>query len=302
MRVLITGAAGFAGRHLAALLRDRGHDLVGMGRATDAPLEFDYETVELRDADAVREVCARVAPDWLFHLAADASVAQSWRAPADTLRNNLESTLSVLEAAGEATVLVAGSAEMYGPPEQLPVDERHPLRPQNPYAVSKASGDLLAGFYADAHGRRIVRTRAFNHFGPGQADIYVVAAFARQIAEAERAGQSRVVVRTGNLEARRDFTDVRDVARAYALLVEDAEPDAYNICSGTSRSAADILAALAQESAIEVEHATDPGRLRKHEVMDIRGSHDKLTSETGWRPEIPFERSIRDTLDWWRSR
>ena len=148
----------------------------------------------------------------------------------------------------------------------------------------------------------MIRTRAFNHFGPGQTDLYVVAAFARQIAEAEKAGHESVVVRTGNLEARRDFTDARDVVRAYALLLEGAEPGAYNICSGTSRSAADILAALAQESPLDVKHETDPARLRKHEVMDIRGSHDKLTNAIGWQPEIPFEQTIRDTLDWWRSR
>jgi GDP-4-dehydro-6-deoxy-D-mannose reductase len=259
-------------------------------------------TLDLRDPEAVRETFARVAPDWVAHLAADASVGQSWRDPAGTLRNNLESTLNVLDAAGDATVLVAGSGEIYGPPSEIPVTERHELRPQNPYAVSKAAADMLGGFYADAHGRRVVRTRAFNHFGPGQTDLYVVAAFARQIAEAEGAGQEEVVVRTGNLDARRDFTDARDVVRAYALLLESGEPGAYNICSGTSRSAADILAALAQESPLDVKHETDPARLRTHEVMDIRGSHDKLTSATGWQPEIAFEQTIRDTLDWWRSR
>jgi GDP-4-dehydro-6-deoxy-D-mannose reductase len=132
--------------------------------------------------------------------------------------------------------------------------------------------------------------------------MYVVAAFARQIAEAEQRGDKEVLVKTGELNARRDFTDVRDVVRAYVLLMESAEPGAYNICSGSSRSAADILAALAEESPLEVRHETDPARLRKHEVMDIRGSHDKLTSATGWRPEIAFEQTIRDTLDWWRSR
>jgi GDP-4-dehydro-6-deoxy-D-mannose reductase len=218
------------------------------------------------------------------------------------MRNNFESTLSVLEAAGNATVLCAGSGEVYGPPQQLPVDETHELRPQNPYAVSKASVDILAGFYADAHERKVVRTRAFNHFGPRQADLYVVAAFARQIAEAEQHGDTEVTVHTGNLDARRDFTDVRDVVRAYVLLLETGEPGAYNICSGTSRSAADILAALAQESPLDVKHETDPARLRKNEVMEIRGSHDKLTNATGWQPAIAFEQTIKDTLDWWRSR
>ena len=302
MRVLITGAAGFAGGHLSRHLADAGHDVVGVGRAPESPVDFEYVTLDLRDQQAVTDTFERVAPDWIAHLAADASVGQSWKDPAGTMRNNFESTLSVLEAAGDATVLVAGSGEIYGPPQQLPVDEAHELRPQNPYAVSKASVDILGGFYADANGRRVVRTRAFNHFGPGQTDLYVVAAFARQIAEAERSGATEVVVRTGNLESRRDFTDVRDVVRAYVLLLESAEPGAYNICSGSSRSAADILAALAQESSLDVKHETDPARLRKNEVMEIRGSHDKLTNATGWQPAIPFEQTIADTLEWWRGR
>ena len=302
MRVLITGAAGFAGGHLARHLAAAGHELVGVGRSPESPVDFEYTTLDLLDADAVNSTFARVQPDWIAHLAADASVSQSWNDPRGTLRNNLESTLNVLDAAGDATVLIAGSGEIYGPPQTLPVDESHPLAPQNPYAVSKGAADMLGGFYADAHGRRVIRTRAFNHFGPGQTDLYVVAAFARQIAEAEQAGQAEVVVRTGNLDARRDFTDARDVVRAYALLLESGEPGAYNICSGTSRSAADILAALAQETPLTVKHEIDPARLRKHEVMDIRGSHDKLTDATGWQPEIAFEQTIRDTLGWWRGR
>lgn len=301
MRVLITGAAGFVGRHLAAHLSGAGHDVVGTGRAPEAAVGFDYVTVDLLDTPAVRDVL-RPGFDWIFHLAAYASVAQSWEEPGETMRNNYVSTLNLLENAGDAAVLVAGSGEIYGPPQTLPVDEAHQLRPQNPYAISKAATDLLGGFHADAHGQRVIRTRAFNHFGPGQSDIYVVSAFARQIAEAEARGAQHVTVRTGNLDARRDFTDVRDVVRAYVLLLEGAEPGAYNICSGSSRSAADILAALAQESPLEVKHETDPARLRGHEVMDIRGSHDKLTNATGWRPEIAFEQTIKDTLDWWRAR
>jgi GDP-4-dehydro-6-deoxy-D-mannose reductase len=288
MRALITGSAGFVGRHLTEHLEAAGHEVVGVDRTT----------VDLRDADATRAVFEGAAPDWVFHLAAEASVGQSWRDPKGTIRNNLETTMNVLDAAGGARVLLAGSGEIYGPPRELPVTEDHPLAPQNPYAASKAAIDVAGGWYAGD----VVRTRAFNHFGAGQSDQYVAAAFARQIAEAERRGDERAVVRTGELSARRDFTDVRDVVRAYVLLLERAEPGAYNVCSGVSRSAADILAALARESPLEVESRVDPGLLRKNEVMDIRGSHDKLTQATGWQPEIAFETTIRDTLDWWRSR
>ncbi len=296
-RALITGAAGFVGGHLSAYAAERGAEIVGPSR----------EELDLLDADAVRRLVADVRPDSVFHLAALASVGQSWSEPAETLDTNMRATLNLLEAvradAPDAVVLAAGSGEEYGPvPEaRLPVTENEPLRPQNPYAVSKAAADLLAGFYADAHGLRVIRTRAFNHAGPGQSDAYVIAAFAKQIAEAERDGRAELVLETGNLEPRRDFTDVRDVVRAYWLAVERGEPAIFNVCSGVSVRVADILARLAALTELRVEQRTDPSRLRKHEVMDIRGSHDRLTDATGWRPEIPIDQTLADTLDWWRA-
>lgn len=297
MRALLTGAAGFVGGHLTRFAEERGTEVVGPSR----------EEIDLLDADAVTRFVADVRPDAVFHLAALASVGDSWRAPAETLDNNTRATLNLLEAvragAPDAVVLAAGSGEQYGPvpEERLPVGEDEPFRPQNPYAVSKAAADLLAGFYADAHGLRVIRTRAFNHAGPAQAEIYVISAFARQIADAERAGKSELVLETGNLKPRRDFTDVRDVVRAYWLAAEQGEPAIYNVCSGVSVPVADILARLAALSDLRVEQRTDPSRLRKHEVMDIRGSHERLTAATGWRPEIELDRTLADTLDWWRA-
>ena len=297
MRALITGAAGFVGGHLWAYAAERGAELVGPSR----------EELDLLDAAAVRRLVAGFRPEAVFHLAALASVGQSWSEPAETLDNNMRATLNLLEAVRaevpEAVVLAAGSGEQYGPvaEDRLPVGEDEPFRPQNPYAVSKASADLLAGFYADAHGLRVVRTRAFNHAGPGQSDAYVVAAFARQIAEAERAGREELVIETGNLAPRRDFTDVRDVVRAYWLAVEQGVSAIYNVCSGVSVPVADILARLADLTDLRVEQRTDPARLRKHEVMDIRGSHERLTEATGWQPEIALETTLADTLDWWRN-
>jgi GDP-4-dehydro-6-deoxy-D-mannose reductase len=224
------------------------------------------------------------------------------------VEHNVSTTLNVLEAvraeAPEALVLVACSGEEYGPPEDLPVREDHPLRPQNPYAASKAMSDVLAGFHADAYGLNVVRTRAFNHAGPRQSDTYVVASFARQIAEAEASPSSegRAVIMHGNAETRRDFSDVRDVVRAYWLLVEQGAPGVFNVCSGRSTSVSDILSRLAAHSSLEVEGRVDPARLREGEVMEIRGSHDKLTDATGWQPEIDFDQTLRDTLDWWRER
>jgi GDP-4-dehydro-6-deoxy-D-mannose reductase len=211
-------------------------------------------------------------------------------------------TLNVLEAvraeAAEATVVAVASGEVYGPPERLPVVESAPLRPQNPYAVSKASSDLLAGFYADAHGLRVIRARAFNHSGPGQAPNYAIASFAKQFAESQ---DDPVRIVTGNPDTRRDYTDVRDVVRAYRLLAERAEPGVYNVCSGRTASASELVAGLAAAAGVGVEHVVDPAKLRPHEVMELRGSFDALRAATGWEPEIPLAQTLSETLAWWRA-
>jgi GDP-4-dehydro-6-deoxy-D-mannose reductase len=293
----MTGASGFAGRHLAAVCAAAGDDVVGASRSgADV-------TVDLRDGDAARAVVAEVRPGIVYHLAAQAHVGASWRDPAGTLANNLAMTVNVLEAvrqeAPEATVVAVGSSEIYGPPERLPVDESAPLRPQNPYAVSKASADLLAGFYADAHGLRVIRVRAFNHAGPGQEPTYAISSFARQVAGGLEAGNDPIRVVTGNPDTRRDYTDVRDVALAYRALAEGAEPGVFNVCSGVSTSAAELVAMLADAAGVRVEHAVDESLLRPHEVMELRGSGDALRSATGWSPSVPLEQTVADTLEWW---
>ncbi len=311
MRVLITGVCGFVGRHLAASWSETNAEVVGLGRTPpDDGLRsrlHDFVVADLGDAEMTLDAIRAVGPDQVFHLAAQASVGASWRSPAETVAGNVASSVNLLEAirreAPEARVLVSCSGEEYGPvaAERLPVVETEPLRPQNPYAVSKAAVDLLAGFYADAHGIEVVRTRAFNHCGPGQTDAYVVGALASQIAAAEAAGVGLADLRTGDLRPRRDFTDVRDVVKAYRLAIELAPPGEYNVCSGRSIPIADILALLARHARVEVEVHPDPDRQRKHEVMDVRGSHQKLTAVTRWEPRIPLELTLSDTLDWWRT-
>ena len=293
MRVLITGGTGFAGRHLTALCREHGAQVVSVGSGDG----------DLTDAAAADALVRDARPERLFHLAAAASVAESWEQPRETIEANFGSTFNVLDAvrrhAPDARVLVVGSGEAYGPVplERQPVREDEPFRPQNPYAVSKAACDELAGFFADAYGLHVVRTRGFNQAGPGQSDRYVVAAFARQIAEAEAAGRAAVEVLTGDLRPRRDFSDVRDVVRAYLALLEHAPPGAYNVCSAEAVSIADILAGLARHTPVQVKQRTDPGRLRPVELMEIRGSHDALTHATGWRPKIELDRTLADTLE-----
>ena len=244
-----------------------------------------------------------VAPAVVHHLAARAHVGESWREPAAYLRDNTAMTLNLLEAvraeAPEAAVVVVGSSELYGPPASLPVDESAPLRPQNPYAVSKAGADLLAGFFADAHGLRIVRPRAFNHAGPGQEPIYAIASFSRQIAAGIVAGDATVRVVTGNPDARRDYTDVRDVVRAYRELGDAAEPGVYNVCSGRPASAAELLEALGRVTGVEIDHVVDDSLRRANEVMEVRGSYDRLRAATGWEPQIPLEQTLADTVAWW---
>jgi GDP-4-dehydro-6-deoxy-D-mannose reductase len=255
----------------------------------------------------VREAVRSARPPAVYHLAALASVPESWADPRSTLVENLETTLNVLEAVREeapsAVVVVAGSGEVYGAPSSLPVEETALLRPQNPYAVSKAACDLLAGQYADAHGLRVIRTRSFNQAGPGQTELYVVGTLTRQVAEAEAAGADAATIRLGNIDSRRDFTDVRDVARAYADLVDAAAPpDAYNLCSGHAVSVRELLELLSRAARVEVRHEVDPDRVRAHDVPEIRGSAERIRAATGWAPKIPLERTVADALESWRER
>jgi GDP-4-dehydro-6-deoxy-D-mannose reductase len=261
--------------------------------------------VDLLDPPAARAAVVGAGPQVVYHLAALAHVGESWGDPARTLHDNVAMTLNVLEAvreeAPESTVVAVASGEVYGPPERLPVGETAPLRPQNPYAVSKAAADLLAGFYADAYGLRVIRARAFNHAGPGQAPVYAIASFAQQVAAAVDDGQDPIRIVTGNPDTRRDYTDVRDVVRAYRLLAERAEPGVYNICSGRTASSRELVAMLAEAAGVGLEHVVDPAKLRPHEVMELRGSYDALHAATGWEPEIPLARTLSETLAWWRA-
>ncbi len=256
----------------------------------------------------MREVLRAASVDVVYHLAALSSVGDSWTDPAGTLRENVLTAVNMLEAlrleAPAARVVWVSSCQVYGAPASQPVDEEAPLAPENPYGVSKLTGDLLAGVYADAHGLDLVRARPFNHTGPGQQPSFITSSLARQAAEGRAAGVSTLRIATGNPDARRDFTDVRDVVRAYRLLgAAQGTADAgaiYNVSSGRSVSAADQVELLASLIApISVEHVVDPARVRAHEVMDLRGDASRLRDATGWEPEIPFRQTLADTIEWW---
>jgi GDP-4-dehydro-6-deoxy-D-mannose reductase len=290
---LVTGGGGFAGRHLVERLRAGGGEV-----AAPAHSELD-----LLDGASVRRALADAQPERVFHLAALASVGRSWHEPRRTLAENQEMTLNLLDAvreeAPDARVLLASSGEVYGPPAELPVTEDAPLRPQSPYALSKVTTDLLGALYAEARELHVVRTRAFNHAGPGQSETYVIGTLTRQVAEAEAAGEDEVTLRTGNADSARDFTDVRDVVAAYGLAI-DLEPGAYNVASERAVAVSGLIEVVGGLTELGVRHVIDEARVRSHDVAEVRGSAAKLREATGWQPQIPLEQTISDALAHWR--
>lgn len=313
MRALITGVGGFAGRHLSDYLLNQtdwqvsGCVLPGWD-CSHLDRRIGCVELNLRDRLAVREMLERVAPDVIFHLAAQSFVPVSWDDPWDTLENNIRAQANLLDGLvkldAKPRVVVVGSNEEYGlvRPEDLPLNEDCPLRPNNPYAVSKVAQDLLGLSYFQSHRIPVLRVRPFNHIGPRQGESFVVSSFAKQIALIE-AGQQEPVIRVGNLSARRDFSDVRDVVRAYYLVVTQGQPgEVYNIGSGRSRSIQEILEILVGLCRVAVRVEQDPARVRPSDTPEIRCDAGKLHAVTGWAPTIPLEQSLHDVLDDWRAR
>ena len=299
MRALITGGLGFVGRHLSDHLRAAGDDVVTLDRHSEPP-------VDITDPLAVADAIADARPDAVYHLAGWADVGGSWKDPLTVLRVNGEGTLNVLEACRAAEVsrvLAVASADVYGvvSEDELPLDELAPIRPTSPYAASKMAADALAQQAFLGHGLEVIRVRPFNHLGPGQSEQFVAPALAARIVRAERDEADFITV--GNLSARRDFTDVRDIVRAYRRLVEDGVPgEVYNVCSGRDLSIqylADHLVSLARRP---IELRADPELMRPADLPVLRGNAAKLTAATGWSPEIPIEQTLADLLDDLRGR
>jgi GDP-4-dehydro-6-deoxy-D-mannose reductase len=293
MRVAVTGSSGFVGSHLVPYLRSHGDDVVTIDRTGTPP-------VDVTDAAEVREVLWATRPEAVYHLAALSHVGRSWDAPEAVFRINAVGALNVLRActdAGVERVLVAGSADVYGVvgPEDLPLTEESPIRPVTPYGASKAAADVLAlqTYLGDRLGT--LRVRAFNHTGPGQSASMLVPGLAQRIADAELAAGSKVKV--GRLDVVRDLCDVRDVVRAYRLLVERGTPgEAYNVCSGRGVSVQDVADTMLSMSDAPLELVVDPELVRPVDVPRLVGNPAKLRGATGWEPEIPLERTLRDVL------
>jgi GDP-4-dehydro-6-deoxy-D-mannose reductase len=296
MRALVTGADGFVGRHLVAHLEAAGDTVVGIDR-TGGP--------DLLDADGVAAAIGAAAPDAVYHLGGWSDVGASWEQPREALRVNAEGTLNVLLASHGVVgrVLVVSSADVYGrvTPDELPLTETSPFRPVTPYAASKVAADELGHQAWLGHGLEVVRVRAFNHIGPGQSDRFVCPALAQRVARADVEGHD--VVHVGNLEPRRDFTDVRDVVRAYRLLVERGEPgEAYNVCTGRDLSIGELAEWLVALAGRPLRLEVDPALQRPVEVPVLRGDPAKLAAATGWQPQIPLEATLADVLAEWRQR
>lgn len=316
MRILITGITGFAGSHLAELaLEQDGVEVYGTRRWRSRTENIDHlgdrihlHECDLRDAASVLELVDEVRPERIFHLAAQSYVPTSWHAPAESFTTNVVGQINLFEALRrtgcEARVQLACSSEEYGlvHRDETPITEDNPLRPLSPYAVSKVSQDLLGYQYHRSYGMHVIRTRGFNHTGPRRGEVFVVSNFAKQIALIE-AGKRPPVLRVGNLDAERDFTDVRDVVRAYWLALEHCEPgEVYNIASGTAWRIRDVLDLLLEQSESDIAVETDPARLRPSDVELLLGDASRFRDATGWQPEIPFEQTARETLDYWRAR
>ena len=315
MKALITGVTGFAGSHLAELLLAEGHVVYGTRRLR-SPLENishlqDKITLldsELTDQTSVTNLLADVKPGLIFHLAAQSFVKASWAYPGYTLFNNLGSQLCIFEAMRrlelDARIQIAGSSEEYGAAteDELPLTEESPLRPLSPYGVSKVAQDMLAYQYFQSYGMKVVRTRAFNHTGPRRGEVFATSNFAKQIAMIEL-GLQEPVIRVGNLDAQRDFSDVRDVVRAYYIACTKGEPgEVYNICSGSSITIGKMLDILIGLARCKVSVETDADRLRPSDVQLLRGDATKLIAATGWSPVYDIKQTLADLLDYWRGR
>lgn len=317
MNVLITGVTGFVGSYLAEFLLDKEPDVRVFGtirwRSRTENLEYLGGRIkliecDLKDYSSVKAALEQSWPDYIFHLAAQSFVVTSFHAPGDTLQTNIMSQLNIFEAVRalglNSIIQIAGSSEEYGLVEkhELPITEENPLRPLSPYAVSKVTQDFLGFQYFKSYGLPIIRTRAFNHSGPRRGHVFVESNFSKQIVEMEK-GLRAPILKVGNLSAIRDYTDVRDVVRAYWLAATLGEPgEIYNIATGKGYAISQIVEMLKQFTGIRITVEEDSSRMRPSDVPILIGDSTKFRKKTGWKPEIPFEKTLKDILDYWRQR
>ena len=315
MKALITGIAGFAASHLADTLLEEGIEVFGIeikGARLDnlehIKCRIKVFSCDVSDVSCLKRVLRKVKPSIIFHLAAQSVPHESWFNPANSLKVNIIGTANILEAVKElrlnARIHISSSAECYGfvHSSEVPITESQLFRPLSPYGVGKAGQDLLGYQYFKSYGMQIVRTRAFNHFGPRMSQKFAPSSFARQIALIEKDKQEPVIY-VGDLKPIRDFTDVRDIASAYWLSLKKGESgEVYNVCSGKGNKISNILETLLRFSDKMIDIKVDKKRFRPSDVKILVGDNSKFSKATGWKPKVSFDESLRDLLDYWRER
>lgn len=313
-KILITGLFGFAGNYLARLLLTQKdvkvagtyHSQKSEGLLSDIASEFELYQLDLMDYEKVVEVLGKSKPDEIYHLAALASAAQSFEKPGLVITNNITSQLNLFEAVRvnklNPKIMIISSAEVYGivDPNDLPVDEETVLKPASPYAVSKIAQDYMGLQYHISYNLNIIRARPFNHIGPGQTDQFATSSFAKKIAEIEK-GKREPILTVGNIDAKRDFTDVKDMVKAYVLLMEKGKAgEVYNIGFGKSYKMSEIIDILLSFSNAKIKVEVDPALLRPSDNPELLCDNTKISSLTGWKPEIPIEKTLKEILEYWR--
>jgi len=304
MRALITGICGFVGPYLAKHLQRNNYSICGT--YLDKPCEIKnikQEQLDITDHKAVFEVVSHTNPDVIFHLAGFSSVQESWKKPELCHKINVGGTKNLLESLAalgtQPRVLLVSSAQVYGKPVKIPIKEDHPLNPLSPYAASRLEMETLASGYSSL---RIVISRSFNHIGPGQPLGFVCSDFAHQIARIEKE-KHEPLIKVGNLDARRDFTDVRDMVKAYLLAVEKGIPgQTYNLCSSKSWSMQQILDMFLGMSSKKISVKRDAEKMRPSDIPELKGNNTKFVRQTGWKPIINLRQTLKDTLDYWRKK
>lgn len=316
MRLLITGFTGFVSQHFLALLNKEEPGSVVLGIDKNSPdfnfsdftnLIISFENIDLLNRSATDKIIDSFQPEYVLHLASVSSVAQSWHTPLDSFVNNTNIFLNLVEQIRikkfRCRILSVGSSEEFGEvtEKELPLTEEHPLKPLSPYAVARVSQEMLSKIYADGFSMDIVMTRSFNHIGPGQRDVFVISSFAKQLVQLSKETSASKTITTGNLAVIRDFVDVRDVVRAYYLLLKSGRRgEVYNICSGKGIVLKDIISTMSDLLNINVDTLVNPELIRPNENKKVIGSYQKIKDELGWQPEIVIKKSLADIIQYWQ--
>ncbi len=316
MKILITGFTGFVSQHFLTLLNEiePGSIVLGIDKnepdfnfSTFSELNISFENIDLLNKEATEKILTDFNPDYILHLASVSSVAQSWQAPLESFVNNTTIFLNLVELVrisnNNCRILSVGSSEEFGDVAEndLPLTEEHPLKPLSSYAVARVSQEMLSKIYADGFALDIIMTRSFNHIGPGQKDIFVISSFAKQLVQLSKNIESKATLTTGNLSVIRDFLDVRDVVKAYYLLLKKGRSgEVYNICSGNGILLSDIISKMSEILNLSIETKINPDLIRPNENKKIIGSYQKIKNELGWQPEIPLNKSLEDIIRYWQ--